>query len=76
MKIVVLHWHGVCPHCKKESCIYAEFRRDVDPVTFKCGSKMPHGFRCGSCDSWISDEEFDAMEKIDCPCPKDVIKEE
>ena len=73
MKIVVLHWHGVCPYCKKQSCIYAEFRRPFDPESLKYGSKMPHGFRCDSCDEWISDEEFDKMEKIECPCPKEVL---
>ena len=68
MKILVLHWHGICPHCDKESCIYTDFYRDED------GVKLPHGFRCDSCDSWISNEEFDAMKKINCPCPKEIIQ--
>jgi len=69
MKIVVLHWHGICPHCGKPSCIYVNFVRQ------ECGCKLPHGFECGSCNSFITDDEFDAMQKIECPCPKEVVRE-
>ena len=67
MKIVVLHWHGICPHCNQPSCIYANFYRDEN------GVKWPNGFECGSCNAHISDEEFGKIEKIDCPCPKEVL---
>jgi len=67
IKIIVLHWHGVCPHCRKPSCIYANFDRDED------GVKMPNGFECGTCGAWISEEDFDQIEKLDVPCPEEVI---
>jgi len=67
MKIVVLHWHGICPLCSKESCIYADFYHNDS------GTKLSHGFRCGSCDEWISNEDFDSMRKIDILCPKEII---
>jgi len=68
MKIVVLHWHGICPHCQKPSCIYAEFHREED------GCKFPCGFRCTSCDHFITDEEFEKIRLDPCPCPKETLK--
>ena len=63
MKIIVLHWHGICPHCNEQSCIYADFYRTED------GIKLPNGFECGSCNTFITDEEFDKMMKLNIPCP-------
>jgi len=64
MKIIVLHWHGICPHCNRQSCIYADFYRDEE------GTKLPYGFECGSCGEHISDNEFERMEKFDMQCHK------
>jgi len=70
MKIVVLHWHGVCPHCGKPSCIYADFYTDED------GTKLPTDtFRCDSCNCEISGEEFDKITKIDVPCPREILED-
>lgn len=69
MKIIVLHWHGVCPHCGKPSCIYSEFHRDED------GVKQPIGFCCGSCYSFITNEEFEKIKLKDSPCPKEAREE-
>jgi len=71
MKILVLHWHGICPHCKKPSCIYAHKVEDMDE-NFNV-TKYFKGFECGSCDQYISEEKFDKIEQIDIPCPKEVI---
>lgn len=66
LKIMVLHWHGVCPRCGKLSCIYADYRWDE-----RAKMKRPVGFECGSCKGQISDAEFDAMEKVEMECPKE-----
>lgn len=68
MNIIVLHWHGVCPHCNKKSCIYIDFYRDEN------GTKLPYGFECDFCGAHITDEEFKKIKLVDYPCPKDVIK--
>ncbi len=68
MKIIVLHLHGICPHCNKLSCIYADFYRDDD------GVKLQVGFECDSCHSQISNEEFDTIELVEVECPKGEVK--
>jgi len=68
MKIIVLHWHGTCPHCRQLSCIYADFYRTEN------GTKLPSGFECGSCQAHITDEEFEKMQRIEMPCPKESKK--
>ena len=67
MKIIVLHWHGICPHCGNLSCIYASFRREH-------GVKLHEGYECESCNMWISDDEFDQMEELEVPCLKESLK--
>lgn len=64
MKIVVLHWHGICPLCGELSCIYVNFDRDED------GYKYQNGYECDSCHQLIHDEEFENMEFQDIKCPK------
>lgn len=69
LKIMVLHWHGVCPRCGKLCCIYADFRYDE-----RLEMKWPVGFECGTCGGQISDAEFDVMEKREMECPKEVLE--
>jgi phage terminase large subunit GpA-like protein len=57
MKIIILHWHGTCPHCGKESCIYMDFVREED-------YKYPDGYICELCSSHITNEEFDNIKDI------------
>jgi len=62
MDIRILHWHGICPNCKKLSCIYMDFDTDGD------GLKMQCGFICDSCNWQLSEKEFKAIELIDAEC--------
>jgi hypothetical protein len=68
MKIVVLHHHGICPHCNVDSCIYVDFDTDED------GTKMCVGYICDSCQTQITKTEFRGIEKIDRECHKGEVK--
>lgn len=63
MAVTILHWHGVCPHCERLACFYVNYIQDEN------GIKMPQGLECDNCKSWISDEDFFKLEKIDVACP-------